>query len=61
LNSNVRKTIDSIYRNEEDAAVALMRAAERTRDALLKQQLFNVIHNLNRDAADLRRLHECAA
>ena len=59
MNRITRKTIDSIAYRNEDAAVELMRAAERTGDAVLKQQLLNVIHNLNQDAADLRRLRNC--
>jgi hypothetical protein len=53
-----RKTIDVIASHNEDAALAMMRAAERMSDELLKQQLFNVIHRLNQDAAELRLLRE---
>ncbi|MBD9427676.1 hypothetical protein IB232_20255 [Pseudomonas sp. PDM15] len=53
-----RKTIDVIASHNEDAALAVMRAAERMSDELLKQQLFNVIHRLNQDAAELRLLRE---
>lgn len=53
-----RKTIDVIASHNEDAALALMRAAERMSDELLKQQLFKVIHRLNQDAAELRMLRE---
>ncbi|HGN1512497.1 hypothetical protein ACQCLI_22265 [Pseudomonas nitroreducens] len=56
MNGNTRKTIDSIAGRNEDAAAELMRAAERIGDAVLKQQLLNVIRNLTQDAADLRRL-----
>ena len=53
-----RKTIDVIASHNEDAALALMRAAERMSDEVLRQQLFNVIHRLNQDAAELRLLRE---
>jgi len=53
-----RKTIDVIASHNEDAALAVMRAAERMSDELLKQQLFKVIHRLNQDAAELRMLRE---
>jgi hypothetical protein len=55
---NTRKTIDVIASHNEDAALAVMRAAERMSDELLKQQLFKVIHRLNQDAAELRLLRE---
>ena len=35
-----------------------MRAAERTSDEVLRQQLLNVIHLLNQDAGDLRSMRE---
>jgi hypothetical protein len=38
-----------------------MRAAERIGDELLKQQLFNVIHRMNRDAEQLRLAREAIA
>ncbi|WP_137971912.1 hypothetical protein [Pseudomonas sp. F(2018)] len=53
-----RKTIDVIASHNEDAALTVMRAAERMSDELLKQQLFKVIHRLNQDAAELRMLRE---
>ncbi|WJN61503.1 hypothetical protein [Pseudomonas sp. SO81] len=53
-----RKTIDVIASHNEDAALTVMRAAERMSDELLKQQLFKVIHRLNQDAAELRLLRE---
>ncbi|MDG9923912.1 MULTISPECIES: hypothetical protein [unclassified Pseudomonas] len=53
-----RKTIDVIASHNEDAALAVMRAAERMSDELLRQQLFKVIHRLNQDAAELRLLRE---
>ncbi|MEO4048962.1 hypothetical protein AAFN46_17960 [Pseudomonas sp. CAU 1711] len=55
---NIRKTLDLVASHNEDAALAVMRAAERSGDELLKQQLFNVIHRLNQDACDLRDLRE---
>lgn len=55
---NIRKTLDLVAKRNEDAALAVMRAAERTGDELLRQQLFNVIHHLNQDACDLRGLRE---
>lgn len=55
---NLRKTIDIIASRNEDAAIAVMRAAEKVGDELLRQQLFNVIHCLNQDAADLRAMRD---
>jgi hypothetical protein len=55
---NIRKTIDVIATHNEDAALAVMRAADRLNDEVLRQQLFNVIHRLNQDAAQLRLLRE---
>ncbi|MNP74175.1 hypothetical protein D3C76_1710110 [compost metagenome] len=40
--------------NNEAAAIAVMRAADRIGDAALKEQLFNVIQRMNQDAAELR-------
>ncbi len=51
---NFRKTLDSVAMNNEDAAIAVMRAADRIGDQALKQQLFNVIQRMNQDAAELR-------
>ena len=48
------KTLDLVAANNEAAAIAAMRAAERIGDELLRQQLLNVIHRLNQDAAQLR-------
>ncbi|HEX5841192.1 MAG TPA: hypothetical protein VFY62_01805 [Pseudomonas sp.] len=48
------KTLDLIAANNESAAIAVMRAAERIGDELLRQQLLNVIHRMNLDAAQLR-------
>lgn len=58
MNRTARQTIDSIAYRNEDAAIAVMRAAERIGDEMLKQQLFSVIHSLNQDAAELRRLRD---
>jgi hypothetical protein len=55
---NVRKTLDSIAANNEDAAFALMRAAESTRDEVLRQHMLRLIHRLNQDAVDLRMLRD---
>ena len=55
---NVRKTLDTIAEHNEDAALALMRAAERTGDEVLRQQMLRVIHRLNQDAVDLRILRD---
>lgn len=52
------KTLDMIAANNESAAIAVMRAAERIGDELLKQQLLNVIHRMNLDAAQLRNARE---
>ncbi|MEW6460983.1 MAG: hypothetical protein AB1459_07640 [Pseudomonadota bacterium] len=55
---NVRKSLDSIASNNEDAAFALMRAAENTRDEVLRQQMPRLVHRLNQDAVDLRMLRD---
>lgn len=55
---SMRKTIDLVAYHNEDAALAVMRAAERTGDELLKQQLFTVIQRLNQDATELRLVRE---
>jgi len=55
---NICKTLDLVAANNEAAAVAVMRAAERIGDELLRQQLFNVIHRMNLDAAQLRGARE---
>lgn len=55
---NVRKTLDSIAANNEDAAFALMRAAESSRDEVLRQHMLRLIHRLNQDAVDLRILRD---
>ena len=51
---HICKTLDQVASNNEAAAVAVMRAAERIGDEVLRQQLFNVIHRMNMDAAQLR-------
>ena len=58
---NVRKTLDTIAEHNEDAALDLMRAAERTGDEVLRQQLLRVIQRLNQDSADLRILRDDVA
>ncbi|MGP9827739.1 hypothetical protein ACT048_25030 [Ectopseudomonas khazarica] len=55
---NVRKSLDSIASNNEDAAFALMRAAENTGDEVLRQQMLRLVHRLNQDAVDLRMLRD---
>ncbi|SDI19382.1 hypothetical protein SAMN05216603_12445 [Pseudomonas benzenivorans] len=55
---NICKTLDLVAANNEAAAVAVMRAAERIGDELLRQQLLNVIHHMNLDAAQLRGARE---
>ncbi|MFY1052943.1 hypothetical protein ACOQNP_15115 [Ectopseudomonas khazarica] len=55
---NVRKSLDSIASNNEDAAFALMRAAENTRDEVLRQQMLRLVHRLNQDAVNLRMLRD---
>ncbi|MBC9250871.1 hypothetical protein A9179_11340 [Pseudomonas alcaligenes] len=55
---NMRKTIDIVADHNEDAALAVMRAAEHTGDEGLKQQLLGVILRLNQDAQALRQVRE---
>ena len=55
---HICKTLDQVASNNEAAAVAVMRAAESIGDDVLKQQLFNVIHRMNLDAAQLRLARE---
>lgn len=55
---HICKTLDQVAGNNEAAAIAVMRAAERIGDEVLKQQLFNVIHRINLDAAQLRSARE---
>lgn len=52
------KTLDLVAANNEAATVTVMRAAERVGDELLRQQLFNLIHRMNLDAAQLRLARE---
>lgn len=58
---NLCKTLDLVADNNEAAAIAVMRAAERIGDELLKQQLFNVIHRMNQDADQLRLARDAIA
>ncbi len=58
---NLCKTLDLVADNNEASAIAVMRAAERIGDELLKQQLFNVIHRMNQDADQLRLAREAIA
>lgn len=51
---NICKTLDLVAANNEAATIAVMRAAERIGDELLRQQLLNVIQRMNQDAAQLR-------
>lgn len=55
---NFRKTLDAVAINNEAAALAVMRAADRIGDAVLKEQLFNVIQRMNQDAAELRLVRD---
>lgn len=55
---NICKTLDLVAANNESAAIAVMRAAERVGDEVLRQQLLNLIHRLNLDAAQLRLARE---
>lgn len=55
---NFRKTLDAVAMNNEAAAIAVMRAADRIGDESLKQQLFNVIQRMNQDAAELQVVRE---
>lgn len=61
MTRTICKTLDMVACNNEPAAVAVMRAAERIGDELLQQQLFNVIHHMNLDAAQLRSIRDGAA
>lgn len=49
-----RKTLDSVAANNESAAIEVMRVVDQVSDQLLRQKLLNVVHQLNRDADDLR-------
>ncbi|NBA94786.1 hypothetical protein [Pseudomonas sp. R5(2019)] len=51
---NMRKLLDCIAANNEDAALNVMRATEQLEDEVLRQRLLNVVHRLNQDADDLR-------
>nr|WP_251701856.1 hypothetical protein [Pseudomonas boanensis] len=50
--------MDAVAINNEAAAIAVMRAADRIGDELLRQQLFNVVRRMNQDAAELRVARE---
>lgn len=52
----IRRTLDSVAFNNESAALAVMRAAERTSCLSLRQQLLDVVHSLNQDAEELRQM-----
>ncbi|MBD9481456.1 hypothetical protein IB229_00600 [Pseudomonas sp. PDM14] len=54
----IRKTLDTVAFNNESAALAVMRAAERATCDVLRQQLLNVVHSLNQDADELRQVRE---
>ncbi|MBZ9780946.1 hypothetical protein K9857_05210 [Pseudomonas sp. REP124] len=51
---SMRKLLDSVASNNETAALDVMRATEQLKDEVLRQRLFNLIHQLNQDATDLR-------
>lgn len=55
---SMRKTLDQVASHNEDAALLLMRAAERIGDELFRQQLLKVVHDLNCDADELRALRD---
>ena len=50
----LRKTLDQVASNNEMAALAVMKAAERTGDEVLRQKLHRVIQQMNLDAQALR-------
>ncbi|VVN66732.1 hypothetical protein [Pseudomonas fluorescens] len=51
---SMRKLLDSVASNNENAALDIMRATEQLKDELLRQRLLNLIHQLNQDACDLK-------
>ena len=55
---NICRTLDQVAGNQEASAVAIMRAAERVGDELLRQQLLNLIHRMNLDAEKLHQARE---
>lgn len=55
---HICRTLDQVASNSEDATIAIMRAAENLTDQVLKQQLFNIIHQMNVDANQLRFTRE---
>jgi hypothetical protein len=60
-NRDICKTLDQVASNNQAAAIAVMRAAERIGDEMLRQQLLKVIHQMNLDAALLRYSREAIA
>ena len=58
---DICKTLDQVASNNEAAAIAVMRAAERIGDEMLRQQLLKVIHQMNLDAAQLRDARDAIA
>jgi len=54
----LRKTLDHVASNNEMAAIAVMNAAERTGDELLRQKLHRVIQQMNLDAQALRSVRD---
>ncbi len=53
-----RKNLERFAIHNEDAAIAVMRAADRIGDESLRQQLFNVIQRMHQDALDLRAMRD---
>jgi len=54
----LRKTLDQVASNNEMAAIAVMKAAERTGDEVLRQKLHRVIQQMNLDAQVLRAVRD---
>lgn len=55
---NIRKLLDAVASHNEATALDVMRAVDQVRDELLRQRLLNAIHDLHRDAAELRSLRD---
>jgi len=53
-----RKNLERVAIHNEDAAIAVMRAADRIGDESLRQQLFAVIQRMHQDALDLRAMRD---
>lgn len=53
-----RKNLERVALHNEDAAIAVMRAADRIGDESLRQQLFDVIQRMHQDALDLRAMRD---